>query len=184
MALSIYEVVKGISQAIHNKHHGAIDETGKAVEIGLKREEQPIQDQKIMDGFGVAMHGNLLILKYNSFEPLSNLHEKRFEKEMERRIEEVRKFIVKEFNKVTGQNLRLKEAGEIKVLVESSNRVKALVKAMMPYEILNLKEVSSVGADKSSIAAGNLEKMKEYFGKQEKMVKKVKPSNITRPKGE
>ena len=29
MALSVYEVVKGISQAIANKHHGATDENGK-----------------------------------------------------------------------------------------------------------------------------------------------------------
>jgi len=179
MALSIYDVVKGISQAIHNKHHGAIDENGELVEIGLKREDQPIRDQRIMDGFGVTFHGNMLVLKYNSFEPLTNLHEKRFEKEVERRIEEVKKFIVKEFSKVTGQNLRLKEVGEIKVLVESGNRIKALVKAMMPYEILNLKGTDVIG-EPSVVAKGNLTKMKEYFGKQEKMVKKVKLANVTR----
>lgn len=182
MALSIYDVVKGISQAIHNKHHGAIDENGEIVSIGLKREDQPITDQRIMDGFGVSFHGNLLIVKYNSFEPLANLHEKRFEKEIERRIEEVKKFIVKEFNKHTGQNLRLKEVGEIKVLVETSNRMKALVKAMVPYEVLNLKEVSAVGSDRSATAKENIEKMNDYFGKQAKMVKKVKLANVTRPK--
>lgn len=174
MALSVYDVVKGISQAIHNKHHGAIDGNGELVEIGLKREEQPIQDQRIMDGFGVAFHGNLLILKYNSFEPLTNLHEKRFEKEIERRMEEVKKFIVKEFSKVTGQSLRLKEVGEVKVLVETSNRIKALVKAMMPFEVLNLKEVTPVGEPSKLHATGNLERMKEYFGKQEKAVQKAR----------
>lgn len=180
MALSIYDVVKGISQAIHNKHHGALDENGELVEIGLKREEQPIRDQRVMDGFGVAFHGNMLIVKYNSFEPLTNLHEKRFEKEIERRIEEVRKFIVKEFNKTTGQNLRLKELDEVKVLVETGNRVKALVKAMMAYEVLNLKEVTPVVEAPNVHATGNLQKMKEYFGKQEKAVKKVKLANVTR----
>jgi len=179
MALSIYDVVKGISQAIHNKHHGAIDANGELVEIGLKREDQPITDQRIMDGFGVSMQGNLLIIKYNSFEPLANLHEKRFEKEIERRMEEVKKFIVKEFSKVTGSNLRLKEVGEVKVLVETSNRIKALVKAMMPFEVLNLKEVEPVGS-RGNVATGNLEKMKEYFGKQEKMIKKAKSINVTR----
>ena len=174
MALSVHDVVKGISQAIHNKHHGAIDSAGKPIEIGLKREEQPITDQRIMDGFGVAFHGNLLIIKYNSFEPLTNLHEKRFEKEIERRIGEVKTFIVKEFNKVTGQNLRLKEAGEVKVLVETSNRMKALVKAMMPFEVLNLKGAVDVISEPSTIAKGNLERMKEYFGKQEKMIKKAR----------
>jgi hypothetical protein len=179
MALSVYDVVKGISQAIHNKHHGATGENGELVEIGLKREEQPLLDQRVMDGFGVSFHGNMLIIKYNSFEPLTNLHEKRFEKEVERRIGEVKAFIVKEFNKVTGQNLRLKEVGEVKVLVETGNRIKALVKAMMPFEVLNLKDVAVIG-EPSVVAKGNLERMKQYFGKQEKMVKKAKASNVTR----
>ena len=174
MALSVYDVVKGISQAIHNKHHGAIDENGKPVEIGLKREEQPIRDQKVMDGFGVAFHGNVLIIKYNSFEPLASLHEKRFEKEIERRIGEVKSFITKEFNKTTGHNLRLKEVGEVKVLVETANRVKALVKAMMAYEVLNLKDAVDTVGEPSAVAQGNLNKMKEYFGKQEKMIKKAR----------
>jgi hypothetical protein len=181
MPLSIYEVVKGISQAIHNKHHGAIDENGEIVELGLKREEQPIKDQRVMDGFGISFHGNLLILKYNSFEPLTHLHEKRFEKEVERRMEDVKKYIVKEFNKHTGHNLRLKEVDEIKVLVETSNRLKALVKAMMAYEVLNLKDVLPV-SDSKTVATGNIQKMKEYFGKQEKLIKKAKSANVTRPK--
>ena len=175
MALSVYDVVKGISQAIHNKHHGATDEKGKVQEIGLKREDQPINDQRVMDGFGVSMQGNMLIIKYNSIEPIANLKEKRFEKEVERRIEEIKRFIQKEFEKATGSALRLKDAGEIKVLVETSNRMKAMVKAAMPYEVLNLKDVSvPVNAPSSQ---DKLKEMDEYFKKLEKG--KVKPQNVS-----
>lgn len=176
MALSVYEVVRGISQAVHNKHHGALDENGKLIEIGLKREDQPITDQRIIDGFGVSMHGNTLLIRYNSHEPLASLHEKKFEKEMERRLEEVKKFIQKEFFKVTNTQLKLKEVGEIKVLVETSNRVKAMIKAMMAYEILNLKDkVGIVGCHSCT------DKLEEIEAANKAMMKKVlKPKNVTR----
>ena len=179
MALSVYDVVKGISQAIHNVHHGARSADGKPVEIGLKREEQPITDQRVMDGFGISMQGNLLMIRYNSHEPLANLHEKRFEREIERRIEEIKKFIQKEFENHTGSSLRLKEAGDIKILVESSNRVKAIIKAMMPFEILNFKdEVATVG-NKSDTT--KLKEMDSYYKRLEKG--KIKPKNVTRKDG-
>lgn len=178
MALSVYEVVKGISEAIHNTFHGATDENGKLIEIGLKREEQPILDQRVMDGFGVSMQGNLMIIRYSSHEPLTNLHEKRFEREIERRIEDVRKHIQKEFEKHTNNTLRLKEAGEIKILVESSNRVKAIIKAMMPYEILNLKDKVGIVGCKS--CTDKLEEMNAYYKQLEKG--KLKAKNDTRKK--
>ena len=178
MALSVYDVVRGISQAIHNKHHGATDSQGKLIEVGLKREDQPITDQRVMDGFGVSMQGNLLVIKYNSIEPIANLKEKRFEKEVERRIEEIKKFIQKEFEKVTNTGLRLKEVGEIKVLVETSNRVKAMVKAMMPYEVLNLKD--NVGIVGCLSCMTKIEEMDAYYKKLEKG--KLKAKNDTRKK--
>jgi len=173
MALTVYQVVQGISQAAHNKHHGATDENGKLIEIGLKREEQPIKDQRVMDGFGISMHGNLLIIKYNSIEPLANLKEKRFEKEVERRMEDIKRFIQKEFETVTGTSLRLKEVDEVRVLVETSNRVKAMVKAMMSFEILNLKDI--VGVVGCSSCTSKLEEMDAYYKKLEKG--KVRPKN-------
>ena len=176
MALSINDVVKGISMAVHNVHHGARDSDNKPVEIGLKREEQPILDQRVMDGFGISLQGNLLVIRYNSHEPLANLHEKRFEREIERRIEEIKKFIQKQFEYHTGSNLRLKEAGDIKILVESSNRVKAIIKAVMPYEILNIKEeMNLVGCQSCTEKA---EQMAAYFKNLEKG--KIKAKNDTR----
>lgn len=176
MALSVYDVVRGISQAVANKHHGAIDEKGKALEIGLKREDQPITDQRVMDGFGVSMHGNILLVRYHSVEPIQELHQKKFEKQVEGRIADIVSFIKKEFEKATGSTLRLKEAGEVKVLVESGNRVKVMVKAQMPYEILNLKDAVNPVGNKSS-----LEKLELIADTNKKLVKgALKPKNVTR----
>ena len=175
MALTVYQIVQGISEAIANKHHGAIDENGELVEIGLKREEQPIRDQKVMDGFGVGLHGDKLIIRYHSVEPIRELHQKKFEKEMERRITDIKNYIVKEFSKHTGAALRLKEVGEISTLIETSNRMKAMIKAVMGYEVLNLKEVAPVAPD--THAKDKLEQMTAYYKKLEKG--KVKPLNRT-----
>lgn len=176
MALSIYDVVKGISQAVSNKHHGAIDADGKPVEIGLKREEQSIRDQKVMDGFGIVLQGNSLIIKYHSVEPIRELHQKKFEKEVERRINDVKNYIQKEFSKLTGNQLRLKDLGELSVLVETSNRMKAMIKAFMAYEVLNLKEIVTSNDDRDN-PVKNLERMNAYYKKLEKG--KLKPQNVS-----
>ena len=94
------------------------------------------------------------------------------------RIEEIKKFIQKEFEKVTNTGLRLKEVGEIKVLVETSNRVKAMVKAMMPYEVLNLKD--NVGIVGCLSCMTKIEEMDAYYKKLEKG--KLKAKNDTRKK--
>jgi hypothetical protein len=176
MALSVYEVVKGISQAIANKHHGATDENGKAVDIGLKRDDQPINDQQVMDGFGISMHGNTLVIRYHSVEPIQSLHQKKYEKQVEMRIDEIKRYITKEFDRLTGNSLRLKEMGDVKVLVETANRVKVIVKAQRAFEILNLKgRVDAVGSQSSR------EKLEQIADSNKQMMKKpAKPKNVTR----
>ena len=59
------EIIRGISQAAANAYDGALDDKGEPISIGLKREEgDPIIDSRIMDGFGVKMHGDILKLSY------------------------------------------------------------------------------------------------------------------------
>ena len=65
------EIIRGISQAAANAYDGAHMEgyssDGKARTIGLKREEgDPITDKRVMDGFGVAFHGDKLKISYHS----------------------------------------------------------------------------------------------------------------------
>lgn len=175
MPLSVYDIVKGISQAVSNKHHGATDDIGKPIEIGLKREDEPIRDQKVMDGFGVSMHGNMLILRYHSVEPIRELHQKKFEKDVERRIADIKNYIVKEFSKYTNNSLRLKEVDEIKVMVETSNRMKAMVKAQQKYEILNFKDAVDAVQNDPVSPVEKLNTMTKYFKDLEKG--KKRPQN-------
>jgi len=68
---TVLDIVKGISQAAANGYDGSQDEKysfdGEERKIGLKREEgDPIVDSRVVDGFGVAFHGNLLNISYQS----------------------------------------------------------------------------------------------------------------------
>lgn len=135
---SILEVVNGISQALHAKHHGG-------AEIGLKRETEDlvqgcsIYDPRVMDGFGVQFQGNMLILKYHSEMPLTAVHDKNFETDIRRTVKEVSEFIKKEYKKVTKKSLDMTESGDIQVMVQTANRRTAYVNAIQTYELAGIE---------------------------------------------
>lgn len=137
------EVVNGISQAVANKHHGS------GAKIGLRRETEDLvqgvslYDTRVMDGFGVQIMNDQLILKYNSEIPLCDVHDKNFETEMRRTIKDISSFIKDEYKKVTKSNLKLTEYGDIDILVQTVNRRTAVVTASQKYEIGNLKDIKT-----------------------------------------
>lgn len=154
---SILEVVNGISQALHAKHHGGS-------EIGLKRETEDllqgcsIYDPRMMDGFGVQFQGNMLIVKYHSEMPLAAVHDKNFETDIRRTMKEVSNFIKKEYKKVTKKTLDMSEHGDISILVQTANRRTAYVNAVQNYEISGVegynKLVSEPQKDIADITKG------------------------------
>jgi hypothetical protein len=135
---SILDVVNGISQALHAKHHGG-------AEIGLKRESEDlvqgvsIYDPRMMDGFGVQFQGNMLILKYHSEMPLIKVHDKNFETDIRRTMKDIISFIKSEYKKVTKKSLDLTEFGDVDVMVQTANRRTAYVNASQTYQIGNVE---------------------------------------------
>jgi len=135
---SILDVVNGISQALHAKHHGG-------AEIGLKRESEDlvqgvsIYDPRMMDGFGVQFQGNMLILKYHSEMPLIKVHDKNFETDIRRTMKDIIAFIKSEYKKVTKKSLDLTEFGDVDVMVQTANRRTAYVNASQTYQIGNVE---------------------------------------------
>lgn len=131
---SILEIVNGISQALHAKHHGG-------AQIGLKRESEDlvqgvsIYDPRVMDGFGVQFQGNVLVIKYHSEMPLTAVHDKNFETDIRRTMKEISSFIKNEYKKVTKKSLDISESGDINILVQSANRRTSYVNASQAYQI-------------------------------------------------
>jgi len=135
---NILEVITGISQALHAKHHGGAD-------FGLKRETEDltqgcsIYDPRVMDGFGVQFQGESLILKYHSEMPLAKVHDKNFETDIRDTVKQLVKHLKEEYKLVTKSALSLLEQGDIQIMVQTANRRTCYVNAVQVYKIGNVK---------------------------------------------
>lgn len=144
---STLEIVRGISQALSNKHDGALDEEGNPIKTGLKREGEdgiiPLHDKRVMDGFNVSFHGDQLCIHYHGEVTMKEVHNKSFESDMEQMIADISKFIKKQYRGATKSSLTLKKEGDIDVMVQSVGRHRSWVQA---------KQYFSYGSDADSIA--------------------------------
>tara|TARA_R100001460_G_scaffold106705_2_gene154486 strand:+ start:346 stop:876 length:531 start_codon:yes stop_codon:yes gene_type:complete len=149
------EIIRGISQAAANAYDGALDDNGEPISIGLKREEgDPIIDSRIMDGFGVRLHGDVLKITYQSEIKLRDVHDKSFESDIEQTIQDIANFLKKEFKKVTKGSLTLTPQGEVSVLVQNTSKVRVFILANRDYKIGGLGDVNPVAGDsKDSVDA-------------------------------
>ena len=105
-----------------------------------KREGDPILDRRVIDGFKVRFSGPQMIITYQSEIKLKEVYKGGFESEIERRINEVKKFLQKEYKAITGKGVTLKKAGDPKVLVQSVSRVFNIrVQATQTFDIGGMK---------------------------------------------
>lgn len=138
---TVHEIVKGLSQVVANSYDGALDDEGKPVEVGgLKREEgDKILDSRVIDGFKIRVQDNKMILTYQSEIMLNDAHDKNFEDDVAETLNDVVKFIKKEYKKVTGESISLKQVGKPDIQVEYISRVRSTVRAVDIYEIKGVK---------------------------------------------
>ena len=114
------EIIQGISQALTYAYDGAHKEgytdDGEAHSFGLKREEgDPLLDKRVMDGFKVKIQGNKLCINYHSEVKLKEVHDNQFESNLESTINDIAKFLKKEYKKVTGDTF-----GDVEPVAEAS----------------------------------------------------------------
>jgi len=142
MSLNTLKIVRGLAQAAANAYDGSHDERysadGKARKIGLRREEgDPILDSRVIDGFKVKFSGDSICIHYQSDIKLKEVYAGGFEDEMNRKINEIKKFLQKEYKAVTGESITLSAPAdsEIQVLVQSVSRVRSFVQAHKWFKI-------------------------------------------------
>ena len=135
------EIVRGISQVMAGTYDGALDDNGEPIKIGLKREEgHPINDSRVMDGFSVKFMGPQLCICYQAEIRLKDTHSKDFENDLEQTINDIAKFIKKEYKKVTGSALKLEKQGDISAIVQSVSAQRSWVQATCAYVLGGLGE--------------------------------------------
>ena len=143
---STLDIIRGIAQAAANSYDGAHDKKysfdGEERKVGLKREEGDlVLDSRIADGFVIKFQGPLLCIHYHGEIKIKDVHDSKFESEIESMIGDIAKYLKKEYKKVTGKSVSLSPDGEVYVDVQSSSRVRAWVQAYRYYKIGGLSDV-------------------------------------------
>ena len=151
---NILEIVQGLAQAAANGYDGAHDERyvrdGEAKKVGLKREEGcPLMDKRVNDGFSVRFMGNKLCIHYQADIMLKDIYGGNFENEIARMINEVKKFLQKEYRVITGNSVTLTKDGEVSVLASSVSRVRSFVQAYQYYNVSGLKADPDAGGSEN-----------------------------------
>lgn len=174
---TILDVVRGLSQAAANAYDGALDENGEPLKAGLQREEgDPILDKRILDSFSVRFSGPQMILTYHSEIQLKEIYAGGFENDVIQRFGDIIKFLKKEYRKITGETVSLKEDGEIDIRAESTSRVRSWITAQRAYKINNVEGVDEIKSPSEDRLDVNWRKFLELGGLGKR------PKNDTRPK--
>ena len=138
MSTKTLNVLNGLSHVLGAlKYDGALDSDGEPVKIGLAREEgHPINDSRVIDGFSVKTSGDRLWICYHLESSMTEIHNKKdFESDIKSAINDVKNFLQKEYKKVTGRALSLKNPTEVECKIENLSRVRASVYASQCFDL-------------------------------------------------
>lgn len=176
---STYQIVQGLAQAAANAYDGAHDERyaldGQARKVGLNREQgHPILDKRVNDGFSVKFYGNSMIINYQSDTRLEDVKDPKYDQEIARMLNEIKKFLQREYKALTGNSVRLTAKGEVQILVQSTSRVRTFVQAYQHYKIS--------GVDSEPILEPSIDATREVTRKFLEQFSDKRPSNDTRGK--
>ena len=143
---TVYEIIQGLGQAAANAYDGAHDESlqadGRARLVNLSREDgHLINDRRVMDGFGVKFHGPLLRVTYQAETRIKEVQDNGFEDEVARKLQEIVKFLKKEYKAITGNTVTLTKEGDHHILVQRISNYRTDVQAHCDYRIGGLTEV-------------------------------------------
>jgi hypothetical protein len=179
---NILEIIQGLAQAAANGYDGAHDERfvrdGEVKKVGLKREEGcPIMDNRVNDGFSVKFSGNQMCINYQADIMLKEIYKGGFESEMERMINEVKKFLQTEYKKITGKSVSLSKEGEISILASSVSRVRHFVQAHQYFKISGIKQDPDWGGSENRKIEDSFRKFLDLNNNNKR------PQNDTRKKG-
>jgi len=146
---TVYEIIQGLGQAAANAYDGAHEESlqadGRARLVNLSREDGDlINDRRVMDGFGVKFHGPILRVTYQAETRIKEVQDNGFEDEVGRKLQEIVKFLKKEYKAITGNTVTLTKEGDHHILVQRISNYRTDVQAHCDYRIGGLTEVVDV----------------------------------------
>ena len=140
MSSSTLEIIRGLAQAAANVYDGVHDERysldGQARKVGLRREEGDlIIDKRVNDGFSVKFYGDRICIKYQCDVKLKDVKDPKFNQDIERMLNDIKKFLQKEYKSITDNSITLTKVDDVDILVQSTSRVRTFVQAYQHYKI-------------------------------------------------
>ena len=179
---NILEIVQGLAQAAASGYDGAHDERfvvdGQEKKVGLKREMGcPLNDKRVNDGFSVKFSGNKMCILYQSDIMLRDIHSGGFENDMASMINEIKKFLQKEYKIITGNSVTLTKDGDIHILASSVSRVRSFVQVKQFFKISGIKEDPDAGGSENRTIEDSFRKFLDLNNNNKR------PQNDTRKKG-
>ena len=161
----VIDIIKGIQQAAANGFDGGKPGTG------LYREEPtPITDRRVIDGFGVRVQGDVLVVNYHCEVPLKKSQPNQLQNHVDQTLEDVVSFLKKEYKTITGDALSLSNLDkEASVHSEYINRQRLSTKAVKRWKIGGMsdltkdREESTAGATLDDAVEDFLKKGKPEF---------------------
>ena len=135
----IIEIIKGIQQAAAN----AFDGSGRDG-TGLAREEPtPITDKRVMDGFGVRVQGDTLVVNYHCENMLNRIRPHEIQNDVDQYLADIVSYLKKEYKIITGETLSLSPLDkEASVHSEYINRQRVATKGVQGWKIGGVSEFS------------------------------------------
>lgn len=181
MSKETLEIIRGLSQAAANAYDGGHMENysldGQVRKTGLKREEGiPLLDKRCIDGFKVKFYGDSMVINYQSDVMMRDLKDDGFENEITRTINEVKKFLQKEYKTITGKSISLTAKGEPQVIVQTTSRVRTFVQAYQHYKIGGLK-MDQINAPSEDITRDITKKFLETAKAKRPQNEKINPKD-------
>jgi len=138
------DIIRGLMQAAADSYDGALDDKGKPIKVGLKREKgHPVLDSRTMDGFKCRIDGARLIVTYQSELLLRDVYSGNLENELEQTMADITKHLKKRYKQITGKTLKLTADGEVDALVQSTSRIRVFVIAVKKYNITSLSGIEN-----------------------------------------
>jgi len=172
-----YEIIQGIQQAVANAYDGSHADEEK-IKIGLKREKgNPTlhSRQGEMDGFGVKITKNVMMITYNTEVLIRDIHNmggvEKYQDEMSQMMGNIVNYLKKEYKKLTGNTLKLTKVGEPDTLIQPLSKMRNIVQSYCFYRIGGLPAEHEQGQVKTTP-----EYMKSLYTslKEEKVKKTLK----------
>jgi len=134
---NILDVVQTIQNIVATKgYDGALDEEGKPVTIGLRREvDNIVTDPRLVDGFKVRFQGNKMVLSYSSECNIKSVADHKFESKVEQKIADIVSFLKKEYRSAAGKNLSLVQEGETDIHVQKMSNIRTWYQTTSIYRL-------------------------------------------------